>query len=157
MLFGECKIIAEEEIPEVMAINDQLIIWVSDAEKELADLRTRIAELEKENERSKEELALVQDHFQVTHSINVGLNNENVHLQARIAELEVENARLQKAVEEAEIAITFYADGFEIYETESLPVNDIPIGSSEISGGEAYDDNGFIAKQWLKEYGKEKK
>ena len=63
-------------------------IPIDEAQQELAELRARIAELEKENERSKEELALVQDHFQVTHSINVGLNNENVHLQARIAELE---------------------------------------------------------------------
>ena len=67
--------------------------------------------------------------------------------------IKVKNARLEKTVEEAEKALTFYAEGFETFETESLPVNDIPIGSVDISGGEAYDDNGFIAKQWLKEYG----
>ena len=35
MLFDECKIIAAEEIPGVVEINDQLGIWVADAEKEL--------------------------------------------------------------------------------------------------------------------------
>jgi len=58
MLFDECKVIAREEIPEVMAINDQLETWVVDAERELADLHSRIAELEAEKElfelRSKE-------------------------------------------------------------------------------------------------------
>ena len=42
MLFDECKVIAEEEISEVMAINDQLGTWIADAEKELVGLRTTI-------------------------------------------------------------------------------------------------------------------
>ena len=86
MLFGECKIIAEEEIPEVMAINDQLIIWVSDAEKELADLRA-------ENERLRESAKILKD---------IDTNKSVV-----ISALEAENARLKEAVEEAEGLMRF--------------------------------------------------
>ena len=46
MLLKECKIIAREKIPRVEEINDQLEVWVDDAEKELEALKARIAELE---------------------------------------------------------------------------------------------------------------
>ena len=88
MLFGECKIIAEEEIPEVMAINDQLIIWVSDAEKELLDLRA-------ENERLKGE----------NNNWENGYNKLAERSMREIDKLVSKNARFQKAVEEAEMAI----------------------------------------------------
>jgi len=59
MLINECKVIVDEKIPQVEAINDQLEMWANDAASELAQLRELSEKLnlsQKENCKLRAEL-----------------------------------------------------------------------------------------------------
>jgi len=83
--------------------------------------------------------------------INYGsIDVDECHANARL----IASAPIQQAtIERLREALEFYAD-LESYEetvTESLPVNDIPIGRVEIDGPDVLDDGGSRARAALAE------